>query len=49
MLELRDRWMAFRIDVILFCAVVTVALVTYVGKPVSASQLRSRPSVWGVA
>jgi hypothetical protein len=49
MLELRDRWMAFRTDIILFCAVVKVTVVTYIEKSVSATQLWSRSSVWGVA
>ena len=49
MLELRDRWMAFRTDVILLCAVVKVTVVTYIEKSVSATQLWSGSSVWGVA
>jgi hypothetical protein len=37
MLELRDRWMAFRTDVTLFCAIVKVTVVTYIDKSVSAT------------
>ena len=48
-LELRDRWIAFRTYVILFCAVVQVTVVTYIEKSVSATQFWSRSSVWGVA
>lgn len=48
-LELRDRWMAFRTDVILCCTVVKITVVTHIEKSVSATQLWSRSSVWGVA
>ena len=41
--------MAFRTDVLLCFAVVKVTLVSYIGKSVSATQLWSRSSVWGVA
>jgi hypothetical protein len=41
--------MAFRTAGIVFCAVVTGTEVTYIEKSVSATQLWSRSSVWGVA
>jgi len=41
--------MAFRTNVILCCAVVKVTVVTHIEKSVSATQLWSRSSVWGVA
>ena len=41
--------MAFRTDIILFSALVKVTVVTYIGKSVSATQLWSGSSVWGVA
>jgi len=41
--------MAFRTNVILCCAIVKVTVVTHIEKSVSATQLWSRSSVWGVA